>query len=520
MRKTKHLLIIILLSLSAFLIHGYQFAVSDQEIFITYILKSQDPSLFQSDALFNQSSAHLSLFYPVIGFLTKFVDIQVTFVIGYLIFQFAFFVALYRLSRILLKDNDLAYFSLLPFLLPKFIGGTAAQTFDLFFGYRSIGVIFLVFYLSFLLEKKYIKSIFFASVGFLFHPLSIIPNILLLPVLAIQSSKSRVFDSLKYIILPMVIGLTLFAIFGQSFTNSSPLKDNLWLSIIRFRDDYLFISSWTLRAWGAFALYFFLIVIFLKKVQKSLIKPIIIISFVSLILFLINSFVLETLKIPLVAEFQLVRSINPIAYIGLALSPLFLVPKNYFQRILGGAAFIFLCLNLFDLFFATAIIFTFCLLLNRNEEKVKPRVFNPYAIPVITFILYIALNIPSYLNFQEKIQFPKKQDDWINVQKWASQNTAKSAKFLVPPDQTGFRIFSSRPIVGDIKDGAVVIYSPQYAIYWSNLMADTANYQNLESGDFLALKRKYSFSYFVTTALKNLPLEVVFKNNSFIVYKF
>lgn len=515
----KEALLLLTFSIIAVIMHGYQFAISDQEIVIPYILKSQNPTLFPNDILFNQSSAHASLFYSFIGLLAKFFDLQAIFFVGYLIFQVAFFAAIYRLSNVLLKNEKLAYFSLLPFLLPKFIGGTATQTLDLFFGHRSIGVIFLIFYLTFLLEKKYTRSILFALVGLLFHPLSIIPSIALLPVLAIQNSKPEISGLLKYIILPAAVGLTLFVIFWQSFSDNFVLRDNPWLSVIRFRDNYLFISSWTLRAWEAFTLYFFLIAIFLKRIQKNFVKPIITISFVSLTTFLINSFVLEILKIPLIAEFQLVRAINPIAYIGLALSPLFLVSKNYFQRILGSIAFIFLCLNLFGLFIATGIIFIFSLALNIRQDENKPQVFTPYAIPIIIFILNIALNIPSYLSFREKVQFPKKQDDWINVQEWASLNTAKSSLFLVPPTRTGFRIYAKRAIVGDIKDGSVVMYSRSYAMYWDALIKDLTGYQNFSDSDFQILKNKYKFDYFITTNYQNLLLQKVYQNKSFSVYK-
>src|SRR3990167_6420673 len=187
----KHYLAILVLSIIAILIHGYQFAVSDQEIFIPYILKTADNSLFLQDLLFQQPSTNLSIFYSIIGFLTRFLDIQVFFFIGYLIFQFLFFCGIYRFTKIILKDENLAYLSLIPFFLPKFIAGTATLTYDLFFGYRSIGVIFLLFYLSYLMEKKFKEAIFFATAGFLFHPLSIIPNILLLPAAFLTRSKIR-----------------------------------------------------------------------------------------------------------------------------------------------------------------------------------------------------------------------------------------------------------------------------------------------------------------------------------------
>jgi len=99
----KHYLIIFLLTLLAFLIHGYFFGVNDQEIFIPYILKVADPSLFTRDLLFNQPSANTSIFYPLFGVLVKFIDIQILFILGYLIFQFFLFTGIYSLARAILN---------------------------------------------------------------------------------------------------------------------------------------------------------------------------------------------------------------------------------------------------------------------------------------------------------------------------------------------------------------------------------------------------------------------------------
>src|SRR3989344_8385906 len=160
--KLTHYLITLLASIAAVVTHGYQFAVSDQEIFIPYVLKLKDPTLFANDQLFNQPSAGASLFYPIFGLLAKAIDLEAVFFLNYLIFQFFFFLAIYRLSHVILKDQRLAYLALLPFFLPKFVGGTATFTFDNFFGYRSIGIVFMILHLSYLLEKKFLKAAIFA----------------------------------------------------------------------------------------------------------------------------------------------------------------------------------------------------------------------------------------------------------------------------------------------------------------------------------------------------------------------
>src|SRR3989344_4741007 len=225
---------LLLLSFTAILIHGYQFGVSDQEIFIPYILKTADPSLFQNDILFTQPSANASLFYSFFGFL---------------VFQFLFFDGIYRLSRVIFNRN-LAYFSLIPFLIPKFIGGTATFTYDPFFGYRSIGLIFLIYYITFLIRGAFYKATTGAILGMLFHPLSIIPNILILPATILAVSKNKIKDLVIIIlVLSISIGLMLWIFTVKANFLLENFSDQEWFSIIRFRDDYLFPSLWSVKGW-------------------------------------------------------------------------------------------------------------------------------------------------------------------------------------------------------------------------------------------------------------------------------
>lgn len=521
----KHYLIILLLSLLAIISHGYQYAVSDQEIFIPYILKAQDPDLFKNDILFDQISAQTSVFYPAVATISKTLSLEITFFVGFLIFQFLFFVGLYNLSNHLLKDKRIAYFSLLVFFLPKFIGGTATATFDTFFGYRSVGVIFLIFYLFYLLKHQFIKTAVMAAVGFWFHPLSIIPSLALLPVLHLAKSSFNFKEVAKPLIIFLLISFPLILITNGSHSLFSALlsRDSLWLSIIRLRDDYIFPSLWTSRGWAAFFLYITLVMIFLKVLRKEIKRDILLIFAASLAIFVINYLILDLHELPSFAKFQLARSITPLAYIALCISPLLLIGRNQIQKFLGLTSFIALSLNQFNTFLILIILYT----ITRSFGYFKgvPKFDLPKdAIPTVlifalVIFLNLAINFKSFQNINQKIQFPKQSNDWIDLQLWARENTAKTALFLAPPDQTGFRIFSQRPIVADIKDGAVVMYSSTYAKKWFDKAEDTRNYQSLAENDFLKLKSKYNFQYLVSLNNQKLPFAKIYSNSSFSLYK-
>ena len=313
--------------------------------------------------------------------------------------------------------------------------------------------------------------------------------------------------------------MTSYIVLGNFFFNTLFSKDELWYSIIKSRDAYVFASSWQLLGWAAFSLYLTLVFLVAPDTSKGMRKTVINVTVISLAVFLANAVLLDFVKLPGFAQFQLVRSITPVVYIALAISPLFLTFKNKILRILGLFAFIFLALNLFYLFLITTIIFSAGVYLVKEKKQMKLQKNTFLLTCMLIIVIYISMNLQSFTDIQNKYQFPKRDDDWISLQKWVLQNTDKTAKFLVPPTQTGFRIFSQRSIVGDIKDGAVVIYSPNFAKHWHSIINDIISYESLEEPNFLQLQRKYQFEYFVTKIYTKLNFSLIYQNNSFNIYK-
>lgn len=519
--RIKHQLLILVFSFAAILVHGYQFAVTDQAIFIPYILKISDSNLYPNDLLFQQNSSSLSLFYLLMSHLIKYFDIQAVFFVGYIVFQIIFFTGVYKLAIIFTQNKSLAYISLVPFLLPKFIGGTNTFTFDTFFGYRAFGLVLFIYYLIFLLRKKIYKVSLFAGLGMLFHPLSIIPNILILPAAIIfLEKKSRVKKLVVSYLIFGIVTIPLFFISNATIGKlSQHIKDGFWYQVIRDRNDFLFPSNW--RAIEYLSVIFYLIVILslishFNPINKKVVK---IIIFTSLTVFICNWILLDILKIPLFAQFQLVRSVSPLSYLALVTTPLFLKQKKVASKIIGLTLILSLGLNIYWLIALSTAILTILRIRSSHIATLKISIRQTLIILFAIFFLYALINIGEVKNIKQKFQIPKQINPWIDVQLWAKKNTPRDSTFAVLPRQIGFRIFSQRPIIADLKDGAVVIYDPDYAKKWSEINIDFKNFYNLSESDFLLLKMKYNFDYLVTINPQILNFEVAYRNNYYVVYK-
>jgi len=128
--------------------------------------------------------------------------------------------------------------------------------------------------------------------------------------------------------------------------------------------------------------------------------------------------------------------------------------------------------------------------------------------------------IPSvYKRFHPENRY---SESWRDVQIWARENTRKDALFLTPPNNTGFRIFSQRPIVGEWKDGTQQYFDEQYSYEWWRRMQDlrSSDWANMGEKRYVELAKKYGASYLVLPANVSLNLHKEYGNGGYAVYRF
>jgi len=113
-------------------------------------------------------------------------------------------------------------------------------------------------------------------------------------------------------------------------------------------------------------------------------------------------------------------------------------------------------------------------------------------------------------------------EGWRDVQIWARENTRKDALFLTPPNNTGFRIFSQRPIVGEWKDGTQQYFDADYSYEWWGRMQDLRSNSWDKTGEkrYVELAKKYGASYLVLPAGVTLNLRKEYENGTYLVYRF
>lgn len=79
------------------------------------------------------------------------------------------------------------------------------------------------------------------------------------------------------------------------------------------------------------------------------------------------------------------------------------------------------------------------------------------------------------------------QTAWLKTQHWARMHTPEGTRFITPPYLSGWRVGSHRSTLGELKDGALLLYSGSPVLIWAEHMRslgfapDHSTYRWLES---------------------------------------
>jgi hypothetical protein len=148
-------------------------------------------------------------------------------------------------------------------------------------------------------------------------------------------------------------------------------------------------------------------------------------------------------------------------------------------------------------------------------------------LPALALVVLVVIAHPrlgaafNQEQLRQHLQLPHRlhRSPWRDVQQWVARNTASDAVFLVPPNESGFRVFARRSSVGDHKDGAASVFSERFARTWLARMTDLYDYENFDEGEWLRLASAYQAYFVVTRSGHALSFDRLYDNGTFSVYR-
>jgi hypothetical protein len=171
----KQFILLLLLSLAAFLILGYHPGCEDAEIYMPGVLKMLHPQLFPVGTEFFESHAHLTLFPNLIASSVRLTHLSLDTVL--LFWQclsiFLLLLACWRLSGKCFNDQRARWagVALVAALLTLPVAGTALYIVDQYLNPRNLAAFAAIFAIVDVLEKKYIRTALWLGFAASVHPL-------------------------------------------------------------------------------------------------------------------------------------------------------------------------------------------------------------------------------------------------------------------------------------------------------------------------------------------------------------
>jgi hypothetical protein len=471
------LVLLLLLTFAALLVHGYHPWAEDGELYLPGVEKLLNPALFPFNSRFFEPHARSTLFPNLIADSVRLTHLRLETVlfIWQLASIFLFLLACWELSRRCFPSPraQWAGVALATALLTMPVAGTALYLMDQYVNPRNLVAFAMIFAIVKVLDRKYAQAGLFLLAAATIHPL--------MPVFA-----------LSYCVLIVLLrklemrpgALALLLPFG--LTLNPPSKS---YHVVAQKFAYFFVTRWAWYEWlGALAplaiLWWFTRIARARGLRNLdlLCRALIIYE----VLFIPPALVLST-----VPRFEALARLQPMRclYITYALMLLFggglladYMLKNRWWR--WAALFVPLCAGMFiaqrSLFPASAHI---------EWPGVAPR--NP----------------------------------WLQAFVWIRHNTPGDAIFALDPehmqiageDHQGFRAVAQRSMLADDHDSGAVSMFPVIADDWLQQTQALAGWEKFQLRDFRRLQAQYGVSWVVLQQPGVAGLECPYENRSVLV---
>ena len=609
----------------ALLAHRYKYVNDDQILYIPFLRRRMEPALYPGDYFFDQPQAGVSLFEDALVWPIRFLGMEWTMLLGYVLAQALILLCLFFLAR-RLTSRRAAYLAMILFILPVSIGGTYVRTYDNYFNPRTFTLPLGLLTLIALWERRPWWAAILASIHLLLHPLSGLHTWLVVALLFAWWALKR-FISLRSLLVPggLLLG-TLGLLFWATGGGETLWLDPAWRAVLWRRTPYVFLGSWKVADWISIGLYLLLGIIGwvsrLRELRtRHLCLAVLVVVLGSTLAVALGA---DWLGLAPLAQLQLARSWRIIIVLAIifgadlvvvlferwgwggALVAALLGVAIYFDRAdaewqsvfalllaaillawalqyrsgarTSGASEIVLALAGLGLvipafqvtwpvidsrllafaerwrlpeeaLWPAIMVFGLALVvknLRREQEGARHlcRLAKWVAAVVGSALALVALltiagewrqrDWPEYLG--DHLQLPV-SDTWMSstfrawrdVQLWTEAHTSPAARFATDPDEKGFRVFSERSPVVEVKDGASAMFSRTYAMEWDRRVQAMAaagivdpdnktELTNFSVEGLEALHRLYPFDYVIGQQPQYLPWPEVYRNQVFVVY--
>lgn len=476
MKRSHSLLLLLLLTLGALLVHGYHPFAEDAEIYLPGVEKILHPGLFPTDAGFFDSYTHLSLFARLIAGSVQLshLSLETALFLWHMLSVFLLLLGCRNLSEECFTNEAARWAGVctIAALLTLPVAGTALYILDQYVNPRNLAAFAGIFAITTVLSKHYVETGFWICFAFVVHPLMGAFILFLCGILfGLQ---------LKHV--PLAAAFLFPSLLAAP--NSPAYAEAARLH------SFHYLFAWRWYEWlGIIAplgiLWCFAVLA--RKQQRSQIHRVCralvlygAICSVAAILFAIPG------DYSPLARFQPLRSLH-LLYLLLFLLMGGFIGESFLQHHIWRWVVLFvpLCAGMF--------------LAQRSLFPASPHIEWPGT---------------------------TKQNPWARGFLWVRDHTEINAKFALDPnylnivgeDTNGFRAIAQRSKLSDSgKDSGEVSMFPDLAERWWTEVQAQKNWQSFTAADFYRLKNNYGVNWVILQNQANLGLHCPYRNEAIMV---
>jgi len=483
--KHKTLVVLLLLTAGALLVHGYHPYAEDAEIYLPSVEKILHPELFPGGQEFFASHASLTIFPNLVAFSLRLTHLpmEAGLFLWHLASVFLLLLACWELSSLFFPSARARWGSvcLVAAVLTIPVAGTALYIMDQYLNPRNLAAFAAIFAVARTLEKRYVRVALWLAFAASVHPLMAAFAFSFCFLLVVGEKFEKNAASLPAV--GMATGLCCVLTFGISL--DPPTSPAYHAAAMRHEFHYIQLWRWyeQLGILAPVALFWWFARIARERQWSRLelvCRALIVYDLV---------YFSAALVVDLPARFESLARLQPLRSLHLLYMLMFLI--------IGGLL---------------------------GEFVLKNRVWR-------WLVLFVPLGLGMFVAQRElfpasaHIEWPgaAPKNEWAQAFVWVRENTPVDALFALDPgfmqirgeDTTGFRCLAQRSRLADLsKDsGAVSMFPPLAEDWWAQVQAQSP-WRSLRLGDFSHLKDKYGVSWVVVQEPGGARLDCPYQNGA------
>lgn len=468
-------MILLLLTIGAFFVHGYHPGVEDAEIYLPGVEKILHPELFPFNAEFFNSHAHLTLFPNLIAASVRvtYLPLDAVLLAWEFVSIFLLLLACWKLSGELFASSKARWcgVALVAALLTLPVAGTALYIMDQYTNPRNLAAFAAIFATANVLKRKYAATTVWLIVAAGIHPLM---SVYAFSFCLLLWWMKRYRSTLAAFLLPIEL----------SFHQPSAAYHQAALY-----HPFHFILNWQWYEWIGIIAPIALFWWFAKIARVKHIRNLDLVCRALIVYDLV--YFAGALIVSIPARFESLARLQPLRSLHLLYILLFLI--------IG------------------------CLL---GEFVLQNRIWRWAA-------LFVPLCVGMFM--AQRALFPSsphiewtldsQSNDWARAFVWVRKNTPTDAIFALDPlhmripgeDAHGFRAIAERSMLADaIKDSGAVTMFPPLAEGWLSQVRAQSGWDHFQASDFQQLKARYGVNW-VIVQHPAPGLDCPYKNQSVLV---